>query len=206
MGIFVGAAFVLGAPAALSGQDALGNEVHLTQASSQPAVASLGGLATIQGDGFVFRSAEWLYQSLFPGQSGAEALGIARAMGSAGSGNVAVIEQDGERNVATIEQFGQANVAAVFQRGSDNRIHARQDGNNNTFGAWLDGSNNEFDLTQRGSDNRYYLGFAGRGLDHSVMQEGSGLRAIQVGVGAAPFGIQQRGNDMGIRIEHNGGR
>jgi hypothetical protein len=118
-------------------------------------------------------------------------------------GNLSLVRQDGELNMASILQMGRANLAVIAQDGSRNLTELEQIGERNIFGAWLTGNDNQLLLRQHGNDNVYMLDFVGNDLNHSVDQIGSGIRAIQVGHGSKPFSVEQRGEGMDIRIEHN---
>lgn len=120
--------------------------------------------------------------------------------------NVALVRQDGDDNRSLIEQAGRANVAVLYQTGDGNTALVQQTGRANVFGAWLEGDANAVDVTQRGDGNTYLLDFVGTGLDHAVVQIGRNNRAVQVGVGDLPFGIEQRGNDMQVTVRHNAAR
>ena len=128
---------------------------------------------------------------------------IARTLTS-GTGNAAAIFQEGTGNTAQIEQMGQNNAAVMVQRGSFNTSTLVQDGSYNVYGSLLDGSNNTLNVQQIGHNNGYIFGFQGSNLNHSVQQIGNNISATQVGVGYAPFGIEQRGSNMDITIRHNG--
>jgi hypothetical protein len=118
-------------------------------------------------------------------------------------GNFALVHQAGEDNAALVNQIGLANLAVIDQEGERNRTELEQIGQRNIFGAWLRGDENFLSLLQQGDDNIYILDFVGDKLDHAVEQIGSGIQAVQVGYGSQPFGIQQHGEGMDIRIEHN---
>lgn len=120
-------------------------------------------------------------------------------------GNFAFVQQDGGANVADVAQIGLSNVAVMQQIGIGNLTLLEQLGNRNVFGAWLTGDNNRLSLRQQGDDNVYILDFVGddQHLGHSVDQVGNNLQAVQIGAAAAPYSIQQRGNGMEIRVEHN---
>jgi hypothetical protein len=128
---------------------------------------------------------------------------VARAL-SDGTGNTATIFQDGANNSAQVNQVGQSNVAVMVQRGSFNTSTLLQDGSYNVYGSLLDGTNNTLNVEQIGNNNGYLFGFQGSNLNHSVQQIGSNIQATQVGVGHAPFSIEQRGSNMDITIRHNG--
>jgi hypothetical protein len=135
--------------------------------------------------------------------SGIIANALARALTSNG-GNTAVVYQTGTNNTAQITQRGQNNAAVMVQRGDFNTSTLLQDGSYNVYGSLLDGTNNTLNVVQTGSNNGYFLGFRGSDLNHTVMQDGVGNRAVQVGVGHKPFSIEQRGNNMDITVRHNG--
>lgn len=128
---------------------------------------------------------------------------VARALTS-GTGNTAAIFQDGANNTAQVEQIGQNNAAVTVQRGSFNTSTLLQDGNYNVYGSLLDGTNNTLRVEQIGDNNGYIFGFQGNHLNHSVQQIGNNIRATQIGVGHAPFSIEQRGSNMDITVRHNG--
>ena len=119
-------------------------------------------------------------------------------------GSMAMVHQEGEGNTIMLSQLGFANRAVLTQVGSFNRIDARQEGDRNLLEVLLQGSNNGLDVTQRGNDNVYKLDFLGDGLAHSVLQEGSGLQAAQIGIGTLPLSIEQRGTGMELVIHHSG--
>ncbi len=127
----------------------------------------------------------------------------ANGFGLDADGNTAIVRQFGSDNEATVEQRGQRNLAYVFQQGSGNVTRAMQDGSNNIQLSSLTGSDNTLEMTQQGNQNFYLMDFQGANLDHSVLQQGDNNVAVQIGRGAMPFGIEQRGNDMGIEIRHN---
>ncbi len=52
----------------------------------------------------------------------------------------------------------------------------------------------------------YVLAFEGDGLSHSVLQQGQGIEAVQIGIGQRPVSIAQRGRGMRVMIEHNPAR
>ena len=128
---------------------------------------------------------------------------VARAL-SSGTGNTAAIFQEGANNSAQINQIGQSNVAVMVQRGSFNTSSLLQDGSYNVYGSLLDGTKNTLNVEQIGNNNGYLFGFQGSNLNHSVQQIGNNIQATQIGVGYAPFGIEQRGSNMDITIRHNG--
>ena len=128
---------------------------------------------------------------------------VARAL-TTGTSNTAVINQQGDYNTAQITQRGQNNAAVMVQRGSFNTSTLLQDGSYNVYGSLLDGTNNTLNVEQIGNNNGYLFGFQGSNLNHSVQQIGSNIQATQVGVGYAPFSIEQRGSNMDITIRHNG--
>lgn len=121
-----------------------------------------------------------------------------------GNGNAAYVHQEGSFNTAHITQRGRANAAIMIQQGSGNTSRLLQEGTHNVYGSWLQGDDNVLNIEQIGSGNAYLFGFQGNRLHHSVQQVGTGIRAVQVGTGHAPFGIQQHGNGMDIIIRHNG--
>lgn len=118
-------------------------------------------------------------------------------------GNFALINQQGEDNLAGINQVGLSNLAVMHQEGNVNTTEVDQLGNRNIFGAWLTGDNNQLRVSQIGDDNVYVLDFVGTDLDHTVTQQGDGIRAVQIGRSTRPFSIEQYGSGMDIRIEHN---
>lgn len=120
-----------------------------------------------------------------------------------GEGNAAVVDQLGAGNTASVVQQGRQNVAAIYERGDFNDVSAAQEGYGNIFGAWIEGSGNALDVQQIGAGNLYFFGFRGDNLRHSIVQEGTGLRAFQFGEAAYPVSIQQLGNGAEVRIEHN---
>jgi hypothetical protein len=116
--------------------------------------------------------------------------------------HIALVWQDGEDNHATLLQSGALNVAVVMQLGDLNETWVEQDGSGNVVGARLQGDRNRLSVSQRGDDNTYLLDFTGSSLDHTVVQHGTGMRAVQVGAGSRPFGIEQRGSGAEVTIEH----
>jgi minor curlin subunit len=128
---------------------------------------------------------------------------VARALTS-GTGNTAAIFQDGANNTAQVEQIGQNNAAVMVQRGSFNTSTLLQDGNYNVYGSLLDGMNNTLRVEQIGDNNGYIFGFQGNNLNHAVQQIGNNIKATQIGMGHAPFSIEQHGSNMDITIRHNG--
>jgi hypothetical protein len=120
------------------------------------------------------------------------------------NGSAVTVDQQGDGNSASIHQSGSGNLAAIVQQGAGNRVVGVQQGSANLMAVGLFGDGNELKVAQRGDDNQYSLAFLGNRLDHSVVQQGSGLRAVQVGVGSLPFGIVQQGRGVEIRIEHFG--
>ena len=125
------------------------------------------------------------------------------ALGLDDGGNTVLVQQFGDDNTAELAQRGQGNFAWIIQRGDRNTTRATQEGNRNVQASVLLGDDNLLDITQLGDGNAYGMFFQGNDLNHSVVQEGQNNYAMQEGVGEAPFGIQQRGNDMAIEIRHN---
>jgi len=125
------------------------------------------------------------------------------ALGLEDGGNTGLVQQFGDDNTAELAQRGQGNFAWVFQRGDRNTTRATQDGDRNVQASVLLGDDNTLEMTQQGNQNFYLMDFQGANLDHSVLQQGDNNVAVQVGRGAMPFGIEQRGNDMAIEIRHN---
>lgn len=191
LGCILAALAWLPAPAAAQAQAPTG-EALLTQAASQTTgEAGHADLLTALG-----------VPGVLPASLGVRAV-VGGIPGTQVEGNTAVIEQVGGGNKASITQEGRRNVAAVYEDGSFNDVDATQIGSDNVFGAWLVGSFNDLSVTQQGTNNYYYLGFTGANLQHTVTQIGNGLRAIQIGVGSVPFGIQQTGNGAEVIITHN---
>ena len=124
--------------------------------------------------------------------------------GHKAGGSFAIINQDGESNAADVVQIGLSNLAVLHQQGNLNITLLEQLGDHNLFGAWLTGDGNYLDVRQEGNDNIYLLDFIGDNLNHSVVQQGDGIHATQIGSGSQPFSIEQTGSGMNIRIEHNG--
>lgn len=124
---------------------------------------------------------------------------------SSADGNSAHIVQSGSHNVATIVQEGNANVLHASQIGDGNTLNAEQFGDRNRIAARLVGNENSLQVEQYGDDNAYLFSFEGDGIDHSLIQYGSDLRAVQLGTGDLdlPYSIEQRGTDMQIRIGHD---
>ena len=132
-----------------------------------------------------------------------------------GPGNEASITQrgeqagsDGNNNVASILQNGTNNLGVVVHLGSQNRTTLTQDGNQNVAGVRLQGTNNATDILQEGDGNEYRLEFTGIGLGadgtpHTVEQLGNQNMLVQVGQGATPFNVQQRGDGMRMIIRRN---
>lgn len=122
--------------------------------------------------------------------------------GRAGSGNTAVVEQRGAAHRASIRQIGRGNVAAVLEAGGGHRVEVLQVGDENVVGAWLHGVDDALSVEQRGDGNTYLLRFEGASLRHRVVQEGTGLVAVQLGLGRVPLGVEQRGSGAAVRITH----
>jgi|GEM_PF-5626225 len=125
------------------------------------------------------------------------------ALGLDDGGNTGLVQQFGDDNTADLAQRGQGNFAWIIQRGDRNTTRATQEGNRNVQASVLLGDDNLLDITQLGDGHTYFLGFQGNDLNHTVVQEGQNNFALQEGVAERPFGIEQRGNDMGIEIRHN---
>ena len=125
------------------------------------------------------------------------------ALGLDDGGNTGLVQQFGDDNTAELAQRGQGNFAWIIQRGDRNTTRATQDGDRNVQASLLLGDDNTLDITQLGDGHTYFLGFQGNDLNHTVVQEGQNNFALQEGVAERPFGIEQRGNDMGIEIRHN---
>ena len=168
----------------------LGNEdLHIEQAEAAVMQSAHDGATDALLDGLRRGERDMLNAYLAPG------FGV--------GGNFAVIKQEGEENVAGVTQTGASNMAVIHQEGSRNVTLLDQIGEGNVFGAWLIGSDNHLQLRQQGRDNVYQLDFVGDNLNHSVQQVGNGIEAYQVGSARQPFGIEQYGSGMSIRIEHN---
>jgi len=119
--------------------------------------------------------------------------------------NLVVIDQQGTGNQIDVEQRGAANVAVFVQYGASNESDLLQDGTLNVYGVRFDGDANSLGVTQVGSRNVYLLDFTGTASGaHEVLQIGEGNQLVQLGVGAVPFSVTQRGTDMGLVIEHYG--
>lgn len=125
------------------------------------------------------------------------------ALGLDFDGNTGLFQQFGDDNTADLAQRGQGNFAWIVQSGDRNTTRATQDGNRNVQASVLLGDDNTLDITQLGDGNAYGMFFRGNDLSHEVVQEGQNNFALQEGVAERPFGIEQRGNDMGIEIRHN---
>jgi hypothetical protein len=120
------------------------------------------------------------------------------------AGHFAWIAQQHVGNQAMLEQFGTAHLAVVEQQGVGNTTHLRQFGSDHLYGSWLRGDGNAVEVVQEGRSNHYLLEFEGDGLQHTALQAGVNLQAVQVGVTSVPFSIEQRGSDMSLLIRHNG--
>lgn len=119
--------------------------------------------------------------------------------------NLVVVDQQGTNNRIDVEQRGAANVAVFVQYGASNESDLLQDGTLNVYGVRFDGDANSLGVTQVGSGNVYLLDFAGTASGaHEVFQVGDGNQLVQLGVGAVPFSVTQRGTGMGLIIEHYG--
>lgn len=180
-------------PSAATGQTAASEA--LIQQVGAPGATDAQTLGVLTGLGFDPGTAPDLVSPL-----------IAAALsGGLAAGNHAVIDQWGEGHRAAIHQRGTNLVAGVAQEGARQVADILQEGSGHLVGLWLEGTDNAVQVTQRGADNRYFLDFRGDALRHTVVQQGIGLRAIQLGRVAQPFGIVQRGTDLEIRIEHHDG-
>lgn len=186
----LGVALVL-LPTAAAAQTA-GSETLIRQVGA-PGVTDAQTLGVLTGLGFDPGTSADLVSPL-----------IAAALsGALAPGNHAVIDQWGEGHRASIHQRGTNLVAGVAQHGAGQVAEILQEGAGHRVGLWLGGTDNAVQVTQRGADNRYFLDFRGESLRHTVIQQGVGLRAIQLGRVSHPFGIVQRGTDFEIRIEHH---
>ncbi len=123
-----------------------------------------------------------------------------------GEANSVMLTQAGRLNTALVEQFGFDNAVTLLQQGQGNTTLAQQLGSGNVIDVTLIGEANRLDVRQVGQDNLYVLAFEGEGLTHSVLQQGQGIEAVQIGVGRQPVSIEQRGSGMRVMIEHNPAR
>lgn len=124
-------------------------------------------------------------------------------MGLGPDANLSLVSQHGDANAARVAQEGTANVAVMLQLGYGNTSFLEQIGHGNSIAASVEGDYNRLSVSQRGDDNRYVLDFRGDDLDHTVTQHGSGMNAVQIGVGRKPFSIEQRGRGTSVTVEHN---
>ena len=124
------------------------------------------------------------------------------------AGNGLALGLDDGGNTGLVQQFGDDNTAELTQRGQGNFARIIQRGDRNTTLATLKGDRNVLDIKQLGDGNTYEIDFEDNDWNHAVVQPqvvqaGQNNFALQEGVGEAPFGIQQLGNDMVIEIRHN---
>ncbi len=118
--------------------------------------------------------------------------------------NTVLINQVGNNNLARIGQTGSSNLAILKQAGNQITTVVNQDGTSNTFGSYLGGNNHYLKVSQLGNQNFYMLYYKGdKALDHTVVQKGNNLRAVQIGSGGKPFSIKEQGNGMKILIRHH---
>ncbi len=171
-------------------QDAAGGEVYLDQAAPLPAQETITAGEAI----------ERIQDRLRPHD--ANALEAHLLGGFQRGGSFGLVTQRGTGNTARLDQAGPANLAVLSQQGDRNTALLEQVGAGNLYGAWLTGDDNVTNVTQRGADNVYLLDFEGDALQHRVVQQGTGNQAVQIGAGAAPFGIEQRGDHMEIVVRH----
>lgn len=126
------------------------------------------------------------------------------AFSRSAQGNTTMLRQLGADNEATIDQMGAGNLAVLLQQGNGNVTSARQSGTGNVIGVRLLGSDNRLEVHQSGLDNTYLLDFTGNGLNIApAVQIGTGNQAVQLGLTAAPFGVEQYGNGIRMIIRHN---
>lgn len=126
------------------------------------------------------------------------------AFSRSAEGNTTLLRQLGTNNEAIIDQMGARNLAVLLQQGNGNATSARQSGTGNIIGVRLLGSDNQLEVHQSGLDNMYLLDFTGNGLNIApAVQIGTGNQAVQLGLTAAPFGVEQYGNGMRMIIRHN---
>jgi hypothetical protein len=180
---------MMSGPAAWA-QDAARDEVYLDQTASLPAQETItaGEAIGLTQDRLRPHDANALEAHL---------LGGFRQGGSFG-----LVTQQGAGNTARLDQAGPANLAVLSQQGDRNTALLEQVGAGNLYGAWLTGDDNVTNVTQRGADNVYLLDFEGDALQHRVVQQGTGNQAVQIGAGAVPFDIEQRGDHMEIVVRH----
>lgn len=118
--------------------------------------------------------------------------------------NFVALFQDGSGNfISTVQGQGTGNQIQASQSGANNALYAVQLGSDNVLGVRLIGNDNTLHTLQQGDANQYLFSFQGNSLDHSLLQVGDHLRAVQIGVGSLPFSIEQMGHDMEIRIVHD---
>ncbi len=121
-------------------------------------------------------------------------------------GHVGLVRQEGTGHAAALHQLGPANLAALYQRGADQSALVEQVGAGNVLGLRLDGDGHAVTARQLGDGNLYLLDAdgpaGGPAFDHAVLQVGDDLQAIQTGVTAAPFDVEQRGTGMSLIIRH----
>lgn len=124
--------------------------------------------------------------------------------GNGSGGNYAAAIQIGNGNSALLQQFGRSNIAVMQQIGNGNVTTLLQEGVGNVYSSTLTGDHNELNVQQLGNNNSYTFDFTGDDLEHSVVQEGDAIRAMQIGTAHRPVSIEQRGSGMDVIIRHNG--
>jgi len=126
-------------------------------------------------------------------------------------GSFALIRQEGTDHTALIEQRGTRNAAVLLQDGVALATEVQQTGIGHLYGGRLTGADATVRVIQGGARNAYLMDLdltprPGAQPDHTIVQEGVGLRVVQTGTTSTPFTVEQHGLGQTILIEHNGGR